>query len=191
MYLLNGDVGRLVAHLDADPDLAWLAPNGPGGWIATRQHPPLLRRIALWHVPSGPLPLLAADPAERALDWIDDPWSGWQERRAGSHPDAPYFGAGHPGVYWLNLRTDPGRRRSSAEIGLSSFEWIGNHYRQIGKAASASTERHWKALRRWTGKVAVKIPRSGDPDGPWPEIFAFPEALAAIRRGTTRGPNPF
>jgi hypothetical protein len=94
-------------------------------------------------------------------------------------------------VYWLNLRTDPDRLRKTAEIGLSGFEWIGNHYSQIGKRPDPSTERHWKALRRWVAKVAVKIPRTGDADGPAPEIFAFPEALAAIGDGTTREAIPF
>jgi len=174
MYLVNDDVSLLVEHVDSDTDLAWLAANGPGGWIATAHHPPLVGRIGLWHTPSGPLPLLSADPVERAVDWIHDPWSGWQERRAGRHPTTPYFGAGHPGVYWLNLRTDPDRPGKTGEIGLSSFEWIGNHYRPIGSSSDPSTERHWKALRRWVGKVAVKVPRAGDVDGPAPEIFAFP-----------------
>src|SRR5215469_14359825 len=141
MYLLNDDVSLLVERLDSDADLAWLAPNGPGCWTAARHHPPLARRMGLWHASSGPLPLLAADSAEQGLDWIHDPWSGWQERRAGSNPETPYFGAGHPGIYWLNLRTDPGRPGKTAEIGLSSFEWIGNHYRQIGRCADPSTER--------------------------------------------------
>ena len=189
MYLLDGDISLLVEHLDDDADLAWLTSNGPGNWIATAHHPSLAGRMGLWHAPSGPLPLLAADPVERTLDWIHDPWSGWQERRAGGR-DTPYFGAGHPGVYWLNLRTGANRARKTAEIGLSSFEWIGNHYRLIGSPADTSTERHWKALRRWVGKLAVKIPRSGAADGPGPEIFAFPEALAAIKAGTTREPNP-
>ena len=191
MYLVNDDVSLLVEHVDSDTDLAWLAANGPGGWIATAHHPPLVGRIGLWHTPSGPLPLLSADPVERAVDWIHDPWSGWQERRAGRDPTTPYFGAGHPGVYWLNLRTDPDRPGKTGEIGLSSFEWIGNHYRPIGSSSDPSTERHWKALRRWVGKVAVKVPRAGDADGPAPEIFAFPRALAAVRAGTTREANPF
>jgi hypothetical protein len=189
MYLLNDDVSLLVDRLDNDAGLAWLAPNGPGRWIATAHHPPLVPRMGLWHAPSGPLPLHAADAGES--DWIHDPWSGWQERRVGRDPSTPYFGAGHPGVYWLNLRTDPDRPRKTAEIGLSSFEWIGNHYRPIGKSADPSTQRHWRALSRWLGRVAVKIPRAGDADGPGPEIFAFPGALAAVEAGTSREANPF
>lgn len=131
---------------------------------------------------------MSSNPIDSSTEPITDPWSGWQERRAGRNPDAPYFGVGHPGVYWLNLRTGPGR---SGEIGLSSLEWIGNHYRPIGSAAGPSTERHWKTLRRWVAKVAVRIPRSGDLAGTGAEIFAFPHALAAIRNGTTRDPNPF
>jgi hypothetical protein len=191
MYLLNDDVSVLVERLDSDAHLAWLAPHGPGRWIAASHHPALVPRMGLWHAPSGPLPLLSADPAEPTPDWIHDPWSGWRERRAGRDATTPYFGAGHPGVYWLNLRTDPDRPRKTAEIGLSSLEWIGNHYRPIGRPSDPSTDRHWKALRRWVGKVAVKIPRAGDADGPGHEIFAFPEALAAVRAGATRDANPF
>jgi hypothetical protein len=51
------------------------------------------------------------------------------------------------GVYWLNLRTDPNRPRKSAKIGLSSIEWIGSRYRQIGSPPGPSTDKHWKALR--------------------------------------------
>jgi hypothetical protein len=55
---------------------------------------------------------------------------------------------------------------------------------------SLLTERHWKALRRWAGRVGVKIPRTGPPDGPGKEIFAFPAALAAIQSGQGRANNP-
>lgn len=73
---------------------------------------------------------------------------------------------------------------------MSSFEWIGNHYRLIDQPAGADTEAHWKALRRWVSKQAKRGPRSGDLDGPHPEIFAFPAALEAMRAGATRAANP-
>lgn len=191
MYLFNADVDLLVDHLDEDQDLAWLASDGPGQWRATPRHPVLSGRLGLWHIPSGPLPLVGPDPTKGVADWVHDPFEGWRELRAGADPSTPYFGPGHPGVYWLNLRSATDRGRRTADIGLSSFEWIGNHYRVIGAAADPSTERHWKSLRRWVAKVATKIPRSGSIDGPGPEIWTFPDALNAITSGASREPNPF
>jgi hypothetical protein len=190
MYLYGSDVDLLVAHLDEDDELAWLVSAGPGAWAAHEQHPPPMdRRYGLWHVPSGPLPLLA--PLGGGEDgWVDDPWKGWTERRQGADAGTPYFGPGHPGVYWLNLRTSPDILAGGAPIGLSSFEWAGNRYRVLGRPATKSTERHWRALRRWVGKQARRIPRTGPIDGSKPEIYAFPRALEAIHGGLPRAANP-
>lgn len=190
MYVFNADIDVLVGHLDDDPDLAWLSADGPGRWRATSRHPEIARRVGLWHIPSGPLPLLDADRTRGVSSWVQDPFNGWDEPRPGRDQTTPYFGAGHPGVYWLNLRNSLDRPGSTAEIGLSSFEWIGNHYSAVGNAADPTTEKHWRALRRWVAKIAKKVPRSGDLDGPGAEIWAFPEALAAIANGVSRGSNP-
>jgi len=89
MYLADDDVPLLVKHLDDDADLAWLTSAGPGAWQAQLRHGVLGRRNALWHVPSGPLPLLSGGTDEDAL--VPDPWRGWAERRAGRDPSVPYF----------------------------------------------------------------------------------------------------
>jgi hypothetical protein len=191
MYVLNTDVDLLVTHLDDDPDLAWLAADGPKRWKASPRHPQLRGRIGLWHIPSGPLPRLDEDPTKAVSSWIHDPFEGWDELRPGRDPTTPYFGAGHPGVYWLNLRTDADRPRRTADIGLSSFEWIGNRYRAIGSPAHPTTEKHWRALRKWVAKVATKVPRTGNLDDPGAEIWAFREALEGITSGVGREPNPF
>jgi hypothetical protein len=75
-------------------------------------------------------------------------------------------------------------------MGLSSFEWIGNHYWAIGHKADASTEKFWRNMRRWAQKSTIKIPRSGPFDGPYAEVFAFPSAVAAFKDGTQRAGNP-
>jgi hypothetical protein len=36
---------------------------------------------------------------------IEDPSVGWSEERTGADPTTPYFGAGHVGIFWLNVRT--------------------------------------------------------------------------------------
>jgi len=144
-------------------------------------------RVCLWHVPGRPLPLLHPPPGN-TIDSISDPWSGWTELRAGADSTCPYFGAGHPAVIWLNQR--PKSKQAPDGIGLSSFEWIGNHYSLIGSPAPEATEKFWQRLRRWVKKSAIMIPRVGAVDGPHPEIWAFPSALAAFRSGRGRDANP-
>ncbi|GIH14808.1 hypothetical protein [Rugosimonospora africana] len=182
MYLLDDDVNLVVDRFNQDGSLAWLINVDTGRWRAA---PHLDRvsvaRVGLWHVPSGPLPLFASGRG-KAEGEIPDPWAGWQV----DHGGLPYFGAGHPGVYWLNLRT-----AAPEPIGMSTIEWIGNHYRSIGRPATSETVRHWKALRRWADRMGDRIPRAGPIGGPGKEIFAFPSALAAIKVGRSRLPNPF
>lgn len=187
MYLFGTDVSALLDHLDGDPEVAWLVPQGPNLWTARLQHPGVAAdRWCLWHIPSGPLPFFR--PKHGQVDWIEDPWSGWENPTTGTD-NLPRFGS-HHGVYWLNLRTDPARQRAGSLIGLSSFEWIGNRYRVIGEPATRATENHWTLLRKWVSKTARRIPRTGPLEGPKPEIYAFPEALAAIEAGTQRASNP-
>lgn len=74
---------------------------------------------------------------------------------------------------------------------LSSFEWIGNHYRIIGTAADPATEAWWKRLRHSMKSLnATRIPRSGPLDGPDAEAWALPSALAKIRAGAPGDVNP-
>jgi hypothetical protein len=200
MYLHGPDVRLLLDRIDADSQLAWLASTGEAGcWRALPRHPaPLFARSLLWHVPSGPLPLLSprrhpADMARAERDWIADPCAGWRERRTGADDSVPYFGAGWPGVYALNLSL---RRRGEDEpIGISSFEWIGNRYAPLGDAADPSTARCWRRLRAWTRKHARPVTRSGSLDPPIDrssdaDVLAFPHALEAIQNGTPRAINP-
>ena len=91
-------------------------------------------------------------------------------------------------VIWLNF--NPVSLRLPNSVGLSSFEWIGNHFRLIGQPADPSTEAFWRTLRRWVQKSARKVPRTGPLNGPGAEIFAFPSALEAFRSGAGRDVNP-
>lgn len=186
MYLLDADISLLVGRFDEDGEMMWLAGDGEGRWRAVARlgrTPP--ERIGLWHVPSGPLPLVSGTRQDDPDGQIADPSAGWADPRPGGPALTPYFGAGHPGVYWLNTR-----RMRPGVIGLSSVEWIGSRYRITGRPAAPATERHWKALRRWAGRVGTRVPRAGPPTGPGREIFAFPAALAAIGAGHERAANP-
>ena len=187
IYADSCDMERMCDWLNASEEVAFIVPCAPGRWRAVSSVPSFdSDRVCLWHVPSGPLPLLHPHPSKE-VGAILDPWSGWQELRIGADPQRPYFGAGHPGVIWLNVRALS--RRSAPGIGLSSFEWIGNRYRLIGNAAEASTEKFWRSLRRWVQKQCQKIPRYGPIDGPGAEIFTFPSAQAAFESGVGRDAN--
>jgi hypothetical protein len=188
LYADEEDCRVVHDYLNQNEEIAFIVPDGPHRWRATRTVPVMdAVRICLWHVPSGPLPLLHQHPS-KTVDSIHDPWSGWTELRTGADSTCPYFGAGHPGIIWLNHQ--PKALRVPDGIGLSSFECIGNHYAISGNPAPEVTERFWKRLRHWAKKSAVRIPRDGPVDGPHPEIWAFPSALAAFRIGRGRDSNP-
>ena len=184
MYADDGDLRRILDWLNSEDSIGFLVSRGPRRWAAvSRLSEWGCRRTALWHVPSGPLPLLTPAPSEQGLT-VENPWESWVELCAGADPATPYFGAGHPGIIWFNNHCREG------VIGLSSFEWIGNHYGIIGSAAHPDTEKWWRRLGRRVKRGAVRIPRFGVLDGPHPEIWALPGALAQIEAGMARDSNP-
>jgi len=186
LYASDEDFDTLRNHVNTADDLAYLVGCGKGQWKAVRTLESIEPgRYGLWHVPSGPLPLL--HPGSAAPSDIEDPFSGWSELRPGADPCTPYFGAGHPGVFWLNLHGGSASRHGEPVVGLSSFEWIGNHYRIIGKPAMAETGAAWKLLRRWVAKTASKVPRGGPKQRTPPEIWAFPGAQALFSQGAKGG----
>jgi hypothetical protein len=182
------DTRDLLASFNDDRDVAFVVSDGRGKWIARRKLASAPdARYCIWHLPSGPLPLFRG--AQVPTGAVEDPWSGWMESRAGADPTLPYFGAGHPGVIWWNVRTES--VESTGGIGLSSLEWIGNHYRVIGVAAHPATETWWKGLRKLVKqKGARRIPREGPVDGVGAEIWALPGALSRIEAGAPRDANP-
>jgi hypothetical protein len=186
-YASENDLPSLLSHLNASEEVAFVVSNGSGKWIAVKTLESLTDgRYCLWHVPSGPLPLFRG--AKETPGEIATPFAGWSEARAGADPTKPYFGAGHPGVFWLNVRSkDTHRVSGETLVGLSSFEWIGNHYKSIGSAAKPETEKFWKALGRWIKKFAVKVPRGGPQQPAPPEIWAFSGAQAMFEAGAKGG----
>jgi hypothetical protein len=92
MYLYETDVALVVERLDEDEEIAWLYRADAGSWKARIDHPPLAKRHVLWHVPSGPPPLVLARPNDAEDGWITDPWEGWQEpeRAPGADLTIPY-----------------------------------------------------------------------------------------------------
>jgi hypothetical protein len=186
-YASESDLSTLLSHLNASEEIAFVVSNGPGKWVAV-QSIELLKdgRYCLWHVPSGPLPLFRG--AKEAPDEITNPFAGWSDARAGFEIIEPFFGAGHPGVFWLNVRCKAKHRVSGEPlVGLSSFEWIGNYFKAVGIAAKPETAKFWKALGRWFKKVTVKVPRGGPQEPTPPEIWAFAGAQAMFEAGVRGG----
>jgi len=62
MYLTTEDVDTLVLMLSKDKEVAFLVPTGPYQWRATLElMPPYPERVAVWHIRSGPLPLVGGE----------------------------------------------------------------------------------------------------------------------------------
>src|SRR5215203_1750666 len=149
-YADTTDFRTIHSWLNDCDELAFIVADGYQQWRAVNTVPKLLPgRACVWHVPSGPLPLLYAEPSCE-IGKIIDAWSGWQELRPGADTSRPYFGPGHPGIIWLYVH--PTSRFDSEGIGFSWFEWIGNHYRITGDGANVLTEKFWRRLRRWVKK---------------------------------------
>jgi len=183
IYADEEDFRLILDRLNRDDEIAFIISDGPKKWRAVRSIPSLhSHRICLWHVPSGPLPLLYSRYAKPGQ--IIDPWDGWTELRSGRDNTNPYFGPSHPGVIWFNSRCLPNT------ICLSSFEWAGNLHAKAGRPAPEATTEFWARLRGWAKKNAVRITRSGTLESLRPEIWAFRSALSAIRRGVDRQCNP-
>ena len=187
LYADEADLAEVVQWLSADQEIAFLVSAGPKRWIARQALDGVhFDRIALWHIPSGPLPLIAGRAWQRAR-WIEDPMLGWKERKTGLDPTVPFFGAGHPGIVWFNAEI---AGPEGEEIGMSGFEWIGNRYRPEGLGARPETKRWWGKLRAHIRSIGVQVPRLGPLDGPDPEIWALPSALARLGSGAVRAINP-
>jgi hypothetical protein len=185
-YASSEDSSAVVEHLNASADLAFLVSAGPRQWVAVKAIDSIRPgRHCLWHIASGPLPLVRTGNQDDQV--ITDPFEPWTEARTGADSSTPYFGAGHPGVVWLNMRSEELSRRGEAVVGLSSFEWIGNHYRIIGNAAQPQTETVWKGLRRWIGKIGIKVPRGGPAEVTSPEVWALPGAQKQFEKGLRGG----
>ena len=180
-YAFGDDPGTLLSLLNDDPEAAFIIADGPGKWKAVETIDAFTdRRCTIWHVPSGPLPLLAAVHGDRDGE-VDDPWAGWTERRAGAIPTIPYFGPDQTGHVRLTIKNFAGG--NEPRIGLSAVEWTGNHYARIGSPADPATERWWKRLRSAIGRISKKVPRGGPLGDFKPEIYALPDACRAFANG--------
>jgi hypothetical protein len=201
MYLLESDVEFLNDWLNQEEEIAFLVSNGNKRWIAKKQHEiikdigtqemgsgnfkiPNFIEYNLWHIPSGPLPLIKRNKGGVTLrlkkeDWefdneVPNPWLGWTELVTGANYRVPYFES-HTGIIRLEINLP-----SNEPIPISNFGWIGNHYSILGSKANPLTEKFWKKLKRMAKKIAIHIPRENQPNGK-KEIYAFPDAYKEIK----------
>lgn len=194
LYMDRTDAELLLQRLNQDDEIAFFVSNGPKKWKAVKTLNALPDGdYSLWHTPGAPLPLLIQGQSVPE-GFIDDPWTGWTERRTGADPTHPYFGAGHSSNVILNVRTRAEGKPhglTGEVIGMSGFQWIGERYKSVGGPAAGPTKQWWNRLKHWVSKNARKIPREGSIDGPHAEIWALPSAFTSIGEGKQRAPNPF
>jgi hypothetical protein len=124
IYYLDSEIEILLHRLNEDEEIAWIVADGPGRWKAQKRIATLeAREYALWHIPGGPLPLEWEKSSLFVSTFVEAPWEGWTEKRRGNG-STPYFGAGHPGVFWIDdtltrLALQPPR----GQAGESFMDW--------------------------------------------------------------------
>jgi hypothetical protein len=150
MYLDDDDLDLVHDELAHLGDVAWFETEGPGRWRAQRLPlPNAVGNYLLWHVPSGPLPRVWYAGSADAGDWIEDPWSGWNEP-ARTDTVQPYFGPiGSRRTIGLQLCTRlPPNERHPERLGMSGIGWAGDLWSKSDREppGAASTWRWWRAL---------------------------------------------
>lgn len=192
IYITSKDADQLLNWLNNEEQVAFIVRDSENRLIAKPSLDKLQEgRICIWHIPSGPIPW----PRKKkgifgTKEWIDsvvDPWAGWDEEVVGGDGNV-WFGSSYVGVFWLNANTVSAR--SDNAIGLSSFEWIGNHYSVLGRNAPEITSKWWRRLSGWIGRNSQRVPRSGRLDGNDKEIYAFNDAVSFLSAGGGRDDNP-
>ena len=89
-YANEADAQGVLDWLTAQNEIGFIVADGDKQWRAL--HSVELSQIVgakhwLWHVPSGPLPLLQA--YKQPVLEVEDPWKGWREIRTGADPRLP------------------------------------------------------------------------------------------------------
>ena len=185
MYVVEKDLPEISNWLNKDPNIALIESIGKGMWQAKENFIISSEgRYCLYHKLAGSLPLVAENIDDKDTA-IENPFLGWTELRSGSDKSCPYFGPGHTAIFLFDVKLN-----SDNKIGMSSFEWIGNHYSTIGESAPEVAKKWWGKLGRWIRKETTKIPRNDTWSKDKPEIYAFYNALNEIQNGAERSDNP-
>lgn len=182
LYITEMDLGVISDWLCAETDIALVIRTGEYQWkvidVFSIVEP---GEYYLYHIPSGPLPLLDANQKGEG-QVVTDPYKGWTGRCNGANSALPFFGTADQAIFTLSVKFQP-----QGTIGISSFGWVGNHFGIIGFPATESSTKWWARLRRWVKSQATRVPRSGSNT---PEIWAFKHALQRINQGANYASNP-
>ena len=184
LYVDEPDIELFRERLNADPEIAFILPEGPGHWRAVWQIDDAQGQTMLWHVPGGPLPLLLPS-GQNAV--ITNPFAGWQELEPGRDRTVPYFGTGWPSTLLLKLFPPGWRGLPRNYIPVSGLGWYG---RMMG-ASPLPTRRWWRRLGEWVRRRSVRVTRNGPLFEPHADIWALPAGLRAIQSGAERGPASY
>jgi hypothetical protein len=185
LYATAADLMQVLAHLNADEEIAFLVSAGSDRWRAVEQVRALEPgRTLIWHRPGGPLPLLQPDGAETV---IANPFAGWAERVSSQAGRVPFFGS-IPAIVTLDVplvaAVEEGR------VPMSALGWIGQRYQTAGRPAAAATAAWWRRVQRWIANLGVPVQRAGMARGRSSIVFALPEARQRLAAGIPGEPNP-
>jgi hypothetical protein len=184
LYVDEPDIELFRERLNADPEIAFILPEGPGRWRAVWQADDVQGQTMLWHVPGGPLPLVNPSGPDST---IEDPFAGWQELNPGRDRTVPYFGAGWPSTLLLKLFPPGWRGLPRPYLPVSGVGWYG---RMLG-ISPLPTRRWWRRFGAWVRHRAVRVTRDGPLFEPHADIWAMPAGLRAIQSGAERGPASY
>jgi hypothetical protein len=190
MYLEPSDAEIILDWLNNDDEIAFFVSKGPKKWKAVKTIDKLKTYNLFWHTPYQNLPLIRGNNEKPGV--IENPWLGWEEVR-NSRDDIPYFND-CPGTIKFNLLInrfyiDENNKPVDAIL-ISSFGWIGNYYKVLGKPALEETEKWWKNLRKRINKFSQKIVLTWE-NNRKTDIYAFPNALKAIENGKRALNQPY
>ena len=145
VYATAADLRLVLAHLNADEEIAFLVSAGSDRWQAVEQVPDVKPgRTLLWHRPGGPLPLLQPDGTETV---ISDPFAGWTERVSSNVGRVPFFGS-IPVIVTLDV--PPLATAEEERVPMSAFGWI----RDLGVAVQR------EGMPRGRGSTVFALPES-------------------------------
>ena len=144
------------------------------------------KEFCIWHTGSGRLTVPSRRRGVPDKE-IVDPYSGWTQRYE-EFLERPWFGGNLPGPYSFMFK-EAGTEESGS-LGLSGFNWIGDHFRAVGCPADPLAKKWWQRLKRFVRANATAIP------WPYPDghgrlrAYAFPDAHEQILAGRPLDVNP-
>ena len=191
LYLLDSDIDVLNNWLNKDEEVYFVQQVNRSQWKLVKEmqikKDDYYNKYRLWHLPSGQIPLIRKrDPLEgfqlletEQYEYVANPFEPWSGTPCGNLSELPFFGDDESKVFTLTIHNPDNPLHP---IPISGMEWQGNYYKMIGKEATEASEKWWKRLRAFVKKNSIQIPRSNDPSMK-NEIFAFPIAMEAIKKG--------